>query len=173
MGQIGPVLHEGWASKIKKFRNNKLKTLYTYVDSIRFSVLRDEGYESLKGDLCFRSFKNAIFFFYFINCTEKSQKYIPKVLTRNSKFYRCYAQLRWRLSAFPPFSFQNFKRGFLTKFFLICVHSNSKNNWPIIFEIGVRLHNYAEHELTVEVLALFKVPFFNAKSCKHGEKWPF
>ena len=28
------------------------------------------------------------------------------------------------------------------------------------------LCNYAEHELTIEVIALFKVPFFNAKSCK-------
>ena len=29
------------------------------------------------------------------------------------------------------------------------------------------LYNYAEHELdTVEIIALFKVPFFNIKSCK-------
>ena len=34
----------------------------------------------------------------------------------------------------------------------------------------VTLCYYAEHEFTVEIIKLFKVPFFNAKSCKYGEK---
>ena len=64
--------------------------------------------------------------------------------------------------------FRNFKRVFFeTKFFqfayirtrkIISVHSQ---NW-----CRFTLRKYAEHEHTVEIIALIKVFFFNAKSCK-------
>ena len=49
-------------------------------------------------------------------------------------------------------------------------YPSKQSNLRHPFKLSTTPNNYAEHELTVEIVALFKVPFFNAIICKSVKK---
>ena len=84
------------------------------------------------------------FFFISLIVNKTSQKYIPKVLKRNS------------------FSFRRVKRVDVKRVFL----ETRFCQFAYIITRKIIDCNYAEYELTIEIIALFKVLFLIAKSCK-------